>query len=139
MADEKKTKTYLIRSDENGEVRIWPDVVITIAALAALDIPEVANIGGNITREEITRHTSKHLEKYVRSELKKIDRGDPEFKDREDTIAIDIAMNLKYKTSIPKVIPMVQEKVKSAIENMTGISVQSVNVKILGVESEDNA
>ena len=48
-------------------------------------------------------------------------------------------MNLKYKTSIPKVIPMVQEKVKSAIENMTGISVQSVNVKILGVESEDNA
>ena len=46
-------------------------------------------------------------------------------------------MNLKYGFSIPSVCEKVQDKVKSAIENMTGLTVLDVNIKIAGINIED--
>ena len=41
---------------------------------------------------------------------------------------------MKYGYSIPKTSHAVQDRVKSSIENMTGLTVQEVNIKIVGVE-----
>ena len=46
---------------------------------------------------------------------------------------IDLALEMKYGYSIPKVSEQVQERVKSAIESMTGLNVERVNVRIVGV------
>ena len=46
-------------------------------------------------------------------------------------------LNLKYGYSIPDVCEKVQKKVKSAIENMTGLTVLDVNIKIAGVSLEE--
>ena len=48
-----------------------------------------------------------------------------------------IRLNSKYGYSIPDVCEKVQEKVKSAIENMTGLTVLDVNIKIAGVIMEE--
>ena len=48
-----------------------------------------------------------------------------------------MALNLKYGYSIPDVCEKVQEKVKNAIENMTGLMVLDVNIKIAGVSLEE--
>ena len=45
---------------------------------------------------------------------------------------------LEYGYSIPKTSGQVQEKVKSAIENMTGLTVEEVNVRIASVVMEKN-
>ena len=44
--------------------------------------------------------------------------------------------NLKYDYSIMEVTKKVQEKVKNAVENMTGLEVADVNIKVAGVEME---
>ena len=45
-------------------------------------------------------------------------------------------MLMKYGYSIPDVTQKVQDKVKTAIENMTGLQVTDVNVRVVGVEIE---
>ena len=48
-----------------------------------------------------------------------------------------MSLNLKYGYSIPEVCETVQEKVKNAIENMTGLEVADINIRVAGVEMED--
>ena len=54
-----------------------------------------------------------------------------------DRVSVDLSLNMKYGYSIPAVSEKVQEKVKTAIENMTGLSVMDVNIKIAGVSLEE--
>ena len=56
--------------------------------------------------------------------------------DGVDSMA-DLSLNIKYGFSIPEVCEKVQDKVKSAIENMTGLTVLDVNIKIAGVSMEE--
>mgnify|MGYP000112476548 CR=1 FL=1 len=46
-------------------------------------------------------------------------------------------LNLEYGYSIPETCKKVQEKVKTAIENMTGLEVSDVNISIAGVALEE--
>ena len=52
-------------------------------------------------------------------------------------VDVDLALNIEYGYSIMKVSEKVQDKVKSAIENMTGLNVLDVNIKIAGVNMEE--
>ena len=47
-------------------------------------------------------------------------------------------LNIRYGYNIPAVSEQVQEKVSSAIENMTGLTVLDVNIKIAGVNMEES-
>ncbi len=49
-------------------------------------------------------------------------------------VTVALALNLKYGYSIMDVSKKVQEKVKAAIENMTGLTVADVNLRIAGVD-----
>ena len=48
-------------------------------------------------------------------------------------------MNMKFGYSIKEVTEKVQEKVKSAIENMTGLEVADVNIRVVGVDVPEEA
>ena len=54
----------------------------------------------------------------------------------ENTVDVELMLNLEYGYSIPKTSIKVQEKVKTAIENMTGLEVSGVNIRIAGVDME---
>ncbi len=54
----------------------------------------------------------------------------------EDHVSVDLSLNLTYGYNIPEVSEAVQDRVKSAIENMTGLSVLDINIKIAGVNME---
>ena len=43
-------------------------------------------------------------------------------------------INVLYDTNIPSVSQKIQDKVKLAIENMTGLEVIEVNVKVIGIQ-----
>ena len=51
-----------------------------------------------------------------------------------DIVHVDINITVRYGYSIPSVSGKVQEKIKSTIENMTGLNVSDVNVRISGIE-----
>ena len=116
---------YTIQDDSSmGEVKIADEVVAIIAALAATEVEGVASMAGNITNELISRLGMKNLSKGVKVDV------------LEGVVTVSLALNMKYNYSIMDVSAQVQEKVKSAVENMTGLEVADVNVKVAGVEME---
>ena len=116
---------YTIQDDSSmGEVKIADEVVAIIAALAATEVEGVASMAGNITNELISRLGMKNLSKGVKVDV------------LEGVVTVSLALNMKYNYSIMDVSANVQEKVKSAVENMTGLEVADVNVKVAGVEME---
>lgn len=57
----------------------------------------------------------------------------------EGIVTVSLALNLKYGYSIKTITGKVQEKVKAAIENMTGLEVADVNIRVAGVEIPEEA
>ena len=120
MSKEERN-TYKIESDENlGEVQIADEVVAIIAGLAAMEVEGVSSMAGNATRELIAKLGMKSLSKGV--------------KVLEGIVTVSLALNLKYGSSIKDTTLKVQEKVKAAIENMTGLTVADVNIRVAGVD-----
>ena len=107
-----------------GEVQIADEVVAIIAGLAATEVNGVASMAGNITNELVSKLGMKNLSKGVKVDV------------LEGIVTVSLALNLKYNYSIVEVSARVQEKVKNAIENMTGLEVADVNIKVAGVEME---
>lgn len=127
MAENKNTKrnTYTIYDDNTvGTVQIADEVVAIIAGLAATEVDGVASMAGNITNELVGKLGMKNLSKGVKVEV------------MEGVVSVDLALNIKYGYSIPKTSANVQEKVKAAIENMTGLEVSDVNVSIADVDMQ---
>lgn len=123
MADNRKV--VKIKEDNLGEVHVADEVVAIIAGLAATEVEGVASMAGNITNELVSKLGMKNLSKGVKVEV------------AEKTVSVEVALNISYGYSIPKVSEKVQEKVKSAIETMTGLSVAIVNVRIATVDMKN--
>lgn len=120
-----KRNTYTIYDDNTvGTVQIADEVVAIIAALAATEVDGVASMAGNITNELISRLGMKNLSKGVKVDV------------LEGVVTVSLALNLKYNYSIMDVSAKVQERVKNAVENMTGLEVADVNIRVAGVEME---
>ena len=118
---------YTIQNDASkGEIKIADEVVAIIAALAATEVEGVASMAGNITNELIGKLGMKNLSKGVKVDV------------LEGIVTVSLALNLKYNYSIVEVSARVQEKVKNAIENMTGLEVSIVNVRIASVDMGNN-
>ncbi|MBR2409813.1 MAG: Asp23/Gls24 family envelope stress response protein [Lachnospiraceae bacterium] len=126
MARENENKNLNWSSKEVssiGEVMIADDVIATIAGLAATEVEGVFAMQGNVTNELVGRLGMKNLTKGVRIKLE------------ESGVAVELSVQMRYGYSIPKTCKAIQEKVKSAIENMVGLSVGVVNVHIVGVDT----
>ena len=118
---------YTIQNDASkGEIKLADEVVAIIAALAATEVEGVASMAGNITNELIGKLGMKNLSKGVKVDV------------LEGIVTVSLALNLKYNYSIVEVSARVQEKVKNAIENMTGLEVSIVNVRIASVDMGNN-
>ena len=108
MADNRKT--FKIKSDQVGDVRVADEVVAIIAGLATTEVEGVSSMAGNITNEIVSKLGMKNLSKGILVEV------------MENEVKVDVAINISY------------DKVKTAIENMTGLNVAVVNVRIASVD-----
>ncbi|MCI9215697.1 Asp23/Gls24 family envelope stress response protein [Lachnospiraceae bacterium 42-17] len=127
MGKEEKN-AYTIKMEENlGEVKIADEVVAIIAGLAAMEVDGVSSMAGNATKELINKFGRKSLSKGVKVDV------------LEGIVTVSLAMNIKFGYSIKDVTEKVQEKVKTAIENMTGLEVADVNIRVAGVDVPEEA
>ena len=120
MAEDRNT--VVIRESEEGSVRVADEVIAIIAGLAATEVEGVSSMAGNITNELVGKLGMRNLSKGIRIEM------------LEDSIEVYIAINIAYGYNIPEVSAKVQERVKTAIENMTGLTISVVNVRIAAVD-----
>ena len=104
-----------------GTIRIADEVVSIIAGLAATEVEGVAGMRGGIAGGIAEILGRKNFSKGVKVEV------------GEKEAAIDLYIIVKYGVRIPDIALNVQEAVKAAIENMTGLSTVEVNVHVQGV------
>lgn len=104
-----------------GEVKINEEVIAIIAAMAAMEVDGVVAMAGNITAEIVSKLGMKKLSKGVTIEV------------ADGKILVDVAIVLKMNENILKISKKVQDKVKTTVENMTGMEVSNVNVNISSV------
>ena len=110
MAKENEVKNNWSSKEVSsiGEVMIADDVIATIAGLAATEVEGVASMQGNLTNELVGKLGVKNLTKGVRITLE------------DNTVSVDLSIQMCYGYSIPKTCKAIQERVKNAIENMIG-------------------
>lgn len=125
MERETERSTYVLQEDENiGAVQIADDVVAMITSLAATEVEGVSAMAGNITNELMSKVGVKSLTKGVKVDI------------FDQSVTVDLAVMVEYGYNIPAISQKVQQKVKSAIENMTGLTVTDVNIRIAGVNMQ---
>lgn len=124
MARETDKNAYVYGTEGLGEVKIADDVVAVIAAYAAMEVEGVSAMAGNITNELMSKVGVRNLSKGVKVVLE------------EENVRVNLAILVEYGYEIPVISKLVQDKVKTAIENMTGLTVTDVNIRIAGVNME---
>ena len=123
--ENRKQRTDAELDEENledyGDIRIADEVISIVASLAAQEVPGVLGMSGGFT-DGINRFLGKeNASKGVR------------LKFEGKTVNANVYINVEYGSCIPEIALEVQEKVKEAIEAMTGYEVQFVDVNVEGV------
>ena len=114
-------KEYVTHPDEMGSIHISEDVLAVIAAAAAREVDGVSSLAGGLTEELAELVAGKKLSRGINIQVS------------ENNVTIRVAILVKYGYIIPDVGRAVQDSVMSAIENTTGLNVESVNVHVAGV------
>ena len=101
---ETEKNGYALNNEEFGTVKIANDVVAMIAGLAATEV-------------DMKKQT-----KGVKVDI------------LDGNVSVELAVTMEYGFNIPTTCNKVQEKVKNAIETMTGFKVSDVNIRIVGIK-----
>ena len=110
---------------DKSEIKIADDVVSVIAGIAASEVPGVSGMAGGFAGgiSEVFSG-KKNLSKGIKVEV-----GEKEAK-------IDVNIIVEYGVRIPDVAFEIQNRVKKAVETMTGLKVLEVNVHVQGVNTD---
>lgn len=114
-----------LESNDNNEIKIADDVVAVIAGVAVSEVSGVYGMAGGFAGgiSEVLSG-KKNLSKGIKVEV-----GEKETK-------IDVNIIVEYGTRIPDVAFEIQNRVKKAVETMTGLKVVEVNVHVQGVNTD---
>ncbi|MBO5146775.1 MAG: Asp23/Gls24 family envelope stress response protein [Lachnospiraceae bacterium] len=126
MEKEMEKGSYMIDNEEFGTVKIANDVVAMIAGLAATEVEGVSAMVGNIPNELMGKVGMKKQTKGVKIDI------------LDGNVSVELAVTLEYGFNIPTTCNKVQEKVKNAIETMTGFTVSDVNIRIVGIQMAES-
>ncbi len=117
MGNDKEAKNTI----NVGAVKIADDVVARIAALAALEIEGISAIAGNYTTENLERVGRKNLAKGAKVTV------------AAGEVRVDLSLVMGYGYNIPSTCSQVQSRVRTSVENMTGLKVTDVNIHVAGI------
>ena len=110
---------------KNEGVEISSDVVAVIAGVAVSEAEGVSSMSGGFAGgiSEVLSG-KKNLTKGIKAEIE------------GNKTRIDVNSIVEYGTRIPEVAFDIQNGVKKAVENMTGLEVEAVNVNVQGVNTK---
>lgn len=121
--EENKVEEIKVENSEGEGIRIANDVIAAIANKAASEVPGVYSMSGGIS-DVFGKKMSRGI---------KVDAG-------EKNTKIDVNIIVEYGVRIPDIAFEIQNRVKKAVESMTGLDVLEVNVHVQGVNlNEDDS
>jgi uncharacterized alkaline shock family protein YloU len=109
--------------DRIGEIKISADVITVIAHTVASEIEGVVmnpNIADNISSVLGRKNPTKGVKVEI----------------DDKNVTIDFYIVINYGARIPEVAWKIQERVKSAVESMTGMNIAAINIHVQGVNFE---
>lgn len=121
LMPEKDMDDVVKSQDDFGEIRISADVITVIAHTVACEVEGVAGMNANIAENISSVLGRKNPTKGVKVEINGKD------------VTIDFYILVDYGARIPEVAWRIQEKVKSAVESMTGMNVAAINIHVQGI------
>ena len=123
---ENVNEEAIVEAENNNGIKISDDVVAVIAGVAVSEVPGVYGMAGGFAggMGEVLSG-KKNLSKGIKVEV-----GEKETK-------IDVNIIVEYGTRIPDVAFEIQNRVKKAVETMTGLKVIETNVHVQGVNTDN--
>ena len=131
MDNKKETPKEIKKNDEKSlsenNIKISNDVIEMIAGVAANEVQGVSEMTGGFAGgiSEILSG-KKNYSKGIKVSI------------NETSVIIDVNIIVEYGARIPDVAFEIQKRVKTAVENMTGLTVEEVNVHVQGVALPDS-
>jgi len=114
-----------LKSEGTGAIRIADDVLAVIAGTAALEAEGVAGLAGNYSNDINNKAVRKNMIKGVAVKV------------TGDSVALSLAISVKLGAKLQEVSREVQQRVKGAIETMTGLAVSEINISIGALVDEN--
>ena len=118
---EKVEQGQVVNEAEVNGIKISEDVVATIAGMATSEVKGVASMNGGIAGGLSEMFGKKSFSKGVKVQV------------TEKDTTIDLFIVVEYGSRIPDIAWEIQNRVKTAVENMTGLKVLEVNIHVQGV------
>lgn len=119
---ESKEEVEVVKNEtEVNGIKISEEVVAIIAGMAASEVKGVSSMNGGFVGGISEILGKKNFAKGV-----KVQVGEKE-------ATIDLYITVEYGCRIPDIAWEIQNKVKTAVENMTGLKVVEVNIHVQGV------
>ena len=130
MDEENKVNGDLVELEdeiksENEGIEISDEVVAVIAGVAVSEVPGVASMAGGFAGgiSEVFSG-KKNMAKGIKVEVE------------GKKAKIDVNIIVEYGSRIPDVAYEIQTRAKKAVESMTGLQVEEVNVHVQGVDTQ---
>ena len=130
MNEENKINGDLVELEdeiksENEGIEISDEVVAVIAGVAVAEVPGVASMAGGFAGgiSEVFSG-KKNMAKGIKVEVE------------GKKAKIDVNIIVEYGSRIPDVAYEIQTRAKKAVESMTGLQVEEVNVHVQGVDTQ---
>lgn len=127
MSDEKQEEIEITANEneiEESGIKIADDVVSVIAGKAASEVEGVYGMSGGFAGGITEVFGKKNFSKGIKVDV------------QEQDVKIDVNIIVEYGARIPDVAFEIQNRVKKAVENMTGLNVVEVNVHVQGVNTD---
>ena len=119
-------KDINVNNEQYGDIRISDEVIATIASVATKEVNGISGLSLSIAGEIASKFTKKNSTKAIK------------ITNNEKSVTIDISVVIEYGVRIPDVSWEVQQNVKKAVESMSDLIVEKVNVIVSDVYFETN-
>ena len=121
MAQENEKAQGKSSSEEIGTVRIADDVVATIIAYTAMEVEGVADLQGSAGQGILRKAGVSRPAMGVKVDM------------QDGNVKADLSITMDYGYNIPATCSKIQTRVKQAVESMTGLVAEDINVRIAGI------
>jgi len=113
-----------IKSESGGRVIVSSEILAIIAGKAALEVEGVTGIGGYFPGTVKNKTMRKHMPKGVAIAVE------------DENVKVAVAIKVQMGTKLHEVSKEVQNRIKAAVETMTGLVVTEVNVRVAAIAPE---
>ena len=112
-------------TEQYGEIVIAPRVLEKIIAIATAKVDGVHSLENKSVQDSLSKRA--------------LGRGVYLRTQEDGQISVDIYLYLEYGVAVPKVAVAIQKAVKTAVYNMADVTLDDVNIHVVGIVTEKAA